>query len=88
MLSYIHQEDVKRFLSIKYLLYLAVTLNYGVVGTLHQRGNIGMGQVEQIEAAIVNVDTGKSWIGIPETNGELGKMTVGSHTQVQQLLLV
>lgn len=66
-MSYIHQDNGKRFFAAQYLLDFAVALNHGVIGALHQRGNIGVGQVEQIEAAIVNINIGEFWVCLPET---------------------
>ena len=50
---------------------LAVALVDGVVGTLHQGRNVGIGKAKQIEAAIVEVTLGEGGIGFGQADGEL-----------------
>ena len=66
---------------------LAATFAHGAVGALHQGGNVGVVQVEQVEAAIAEVGFCEVGVGFAKTDGKLAEVAVDSLAQRRDLLL-
>ena len=85
-LGEVAQGGRERFIAAQNGFQFAVALANGVKGALHQGGDVGIVETEQIKAAIVEVAFGQGRIFLFETGGKLPEMRIGSLAQGQQLL--
>ena len=81
------KDGRQRLFATKKGLQLAATIAHRVVSTLHQGCNVGIVQVEQIEAAVVEVGFCEVGVGFGKTDGEPAEVSVGSLAQRRDLLL-